>query len=161
MNIERLEVIARWLETGGEPNGVPMWFTMTVTDTFIADAHDAAIFAPIWDWDKISGHSCGTAGCIAGAATLLWGEEKRPQNWGWVSGGAWWNGAHVKLGLDIDTANLLFAPDTYDPSGRIGGTPDWPHELESITPDWAARTIRHLMKTGKVRWDLMKGRVDA
>lgn len=82
-----------------------------------------------------------------------------------------WDDAVALLGMRESQASLLFAPfdqndedihhylmDMSRAYGK-GDSPDvnynrWPGDADAITPAWAARTIRHLIETGEVRWDL-------
>lgn len=83
--------------------------------------------------DRVVG--CGTAGCIAGTACVLWppGDAAR------------WTGdfdhAMEVLGLDRRTANDLFQPSTSKAP-----------ELRSITASLAACAVRKLAETGRVDW---------
>ncbi len=88
------------------------------------------------------GNECGTACCIAGAVTLF--NKMRdvftsPETVGF------------RLGMDKDDAAELFYANAYCAEGDFGFDND---KFESISPDHAARTIRHYLATGVVDWAL-------
>ena len=127
MNIERLNIIAEWLEAGApHKNGV------------------VGFYMPVFFRED---NECGTIACIGGCAVQWWGDEKLLKDY--------WkhkekeNVANL-LRLDVDTANALFYPDSY-PEDRDGKGPLL-NRLEEVTPAWAARCIRKLMETGEVDW---------
>jgi hypothetical protein len=131
MNKRRLAAIARWLEAGApEKKGVTA-FDMSMGIVFT---------------------DCGTTCCIAGAALSFFGDLEevrieyhfgghRELNWGDIS-----TQACDILGLpEVD----FRSPDSVS------------HELfytngsfmrPQVTPAWAARVIRKLIKTGVVDW---------
>lgn len=140
MNIERLDIIARWLEAGGEANGIPLRFDMR--EIFLG-GYDAET--------NTSKASCGTACCIAGAALTKWG----PGYYLCGDLGGGWGGATDLLDLTEHQADLLFAPSDYAVPCEAS-TNAWPCDHKDIDAAWAARTIRHLIATGEVRWDITR-----
>lgn len=75
--------------------------------------------------------SCGNVCCLAGAACYFYGASGGP---GWIFPAA------KALGLSFLQADELFIPDVEFP-------------FAEITPAMAARTLRHLVETGEVRWE--------
>lgn len=92
-----------------------------------------------------------------------------------------WENAKDLLGLNSEEASLLFAPfdlDTGFDENEVhfyllkssknylaGNSPDldveaWPTSPQEINPAWAARTIRHFIKEGEIRWDLTRLEVE-
>lgn len=131
MNIERLTVICEWLEAGApHKDGVGGFY---MPDFFRDDAE------------------CGTTACIGGAAVQWWGSDEVKNDL--------CENLHTKraeiLGLDDNTANNLFYPDSYpytvDADGHFTDGP-LQDRLEEVTPAWAARCVRKLMETGEVDW---------
>ena len=149
MHIPRLTQLAEWLEAGApHKDGVDrfdMGHGVTVT-------------------------SCGTACCIAGAATQFFGgevgqnllqkakhdyEEKTKERHLSPRGEAPWEGhdrisgvfdrAMELLELDLGEARELFTPELIDPDF-------W----ALITPAEAAQTIRQMIATGEVDWSHSK-----
>ena len=76
--------------------------------------------------------ACGTVACIGGWTIHLWGKKDADQGE---------SDAGRLLGLERSRYIPLFYPD-------VGDRP-W----ASITPAEAAATLRHLAKTGEVRWE--------
>lgn len=97
------------------------------------------------DYTDRSGRGCGTVACVAGWAIALFSlngrgqavKEQRVGSAGWK--GAFFTASDL-LGLDDMTASALFQPETVA----------W----YKITPAIAAKTLRHLAKTGEVVWDV-------
>lgn len=79
-------------------------------------------------------HECGTSMCIAGWALALFTKDKTVTELGRNAKEA----AAKVLGLSPLTAHELFIHGSYAGSD----------------PDQAARTIRHLVATGKVDWEV-------
>ena len=87
---------------------------------------------------------CGTAGCIAGWATLLYGEmyhSNTPSEF-----------AQGYLGLNDDNAHDLFMPNEHEEdmdddynAGRV--------IYAQINAGMAAKVLRHLATTGDVDWN--------
>jgi hypothetical protein len=147
MNIERLTKIAEWLEGGGKPNGVPATFDMS--SWLMKYGHDEK-------------NECGTACCIAGAAVLKFGSPHDMARVDEYSASADGIGMRL-LELTEEDSDMLFCPDSYWPGMEEGEKePDgWPERNEGVDAAWAARTIRRLIATGEVRWDLTKEAVSA
>jgi hypothetical protein len=114
---------------------------------------------------------CGTACCIAGAvvtfetpdlvARMIDNGQSYPMKDDGLEAMSVgiWGSAQDLLGIDDKTACKLFAPFDYDESleeNAISGIDfkAWPMSSGIITPKWAAATIRKLIATGEVRWDL-------
>lgn len=139
MNIERLNIPADYLE---KPMPETRVFNMVVFGDFVG-----------------YGSRCQTAACIAGHAVMLFADA--PDDWSgpsclpaemsrveaWVGdpGGAVGIGqiAAELLGLEPALAARLFVPDGV--------------YLTSVEPDDAARTLRHLARTGEVDWSDFAG----
>ena len=129
MHRERLEVLAEWLEGGGRPTeAVPVAFDMATS---------------------LDDGSCGTVGCIGGAAIVAFASaetvEAFQSEWS-----AWHMPASV-LGLDADSYRRLFTPAAAASDGVYLGD-RWPRCYAEIDAAWAGRTIRHLLATGRVDW---------
>lgn len=137
MNKRRLAAIARWLEAGAPHRQGITGFDMTTGVRY---------------------DGCNTTCCIAGAADSFFGERigiarvkadhaltGRPEEvYGLLHGDA-----RELLGLTHDQAEYLFTPcNPYAHHAAPAGTSRY------ISPARAARTIRHLIETGDVRWDL-------
>lgn len=125
MNIERLDIIAKWLEDGAQHvdnHGFNMntWYA--------GGEHD------------YKGNECGTAMCIGGAAEQFFSEYQTTSNSTKVEVKS---GSEI-LGLDYDTAYDLFYPDSY-----------LFESYDDITPFMAAVVIRHLIATGEVDWGIV------
>ena len=166
MNVKVLERVADWLERGApHEQARGMRFDMM---PMIAVTKDTAT----------SENWCGTACCIAGAAITFEdpqlvvklaksGHAVYRQDLGDDVLNVWvWEEAIELTGLDKRQASLLFAPGDEDEDDLVGTIPDvdvtaWPFSYQTITPAWAAATIRHLIATGEVRWDLTKPEITA
>lgn len=140
---------------------------------------DMAEFVTVGSNTTADENWCGTACCIAGAA-LVFNKEQvlRPlveiatskiqkvgcSNWdlnGVSDSVSLWREAKQVLGVSQQQATLLFAPFDQFEDELLEIYPDlkhddWPDDARHITPAWAARTIRHLIETGEVRWDKTK-----
>lgn len=150
MNKQRLEHLAQWLEAGALHERIT--FDM-----------DEGISFKVDDFDPDRPTDCRTACCLAGAAVQFFGDEtwlaeamRRQYSerdafdkhltlpfWGPYGQQRGHNNVLSKatelLGLTRAQAKSLFVPG--------GWLPDY------NDPQWAARTIRHLIATGKVDWD--------
>lgn len=130
MNIERLEIIAEWLEAGA-PHRDGQGFNM---ETWSKKDHT-----------DYAGAKCGTVMCIGGAANQFFGEG--------TAGLAMVDepGVGIEiLGLTRKQTVALFYPYVL---GALSSR-NW----SSITPQHAARVIRHLIATDEVDW---AGQADA
>lgn len=137
MNKRRLAAIANWLEAGA-----PHKQGVTGFDMAVGVAHDG----------------CNTTCCIAGAADSFFGvrtgitlTKAEYAITGEPEGvyGILHEHARELLGLTEEQADYLFTPcNQYAYHGATAGTSRY------ISPARAARTIRHLIETGDVRWDL-------
>lgn len=128
MNLERLNIIAEWLEAGApHKNGygfnMNTWYSTDETD--------------------YANNECGTVMCIGGAAQQFFGGPssfKSDYDEDIMSAGE-------LLGLDYDTAHSLFYPpddkNYYDPTSYY-----------CKGPKEVAEVVRHLMETGEVDWAL-------
>lgn len=129
MNKERLDILATWLEKGAPHNHVKFdmrWFLL------LKDEFDCITLEPE--------NACGSVCCIAGCAAQFFAPEAfrdRSAISHMVPMDIFDIAQHA-LDLDSDQAMALFMP-TY-------------MALELIKPETAARTIRHLIKTGIVNW---------
>ena len=161
MNIANLEFIAEWLEAGAPHRGKVKSFDMSVgvkIDALdVVRKEDGSLDVP----------ACGTACCIAGAATQFFNDFDESiirsaidgvyDNF--VSAEADWDEvfheARDLLGLTHKQACELFVPigtddDSIFPNWETSGK-QW-HEFNK--PDLAAKVIRNLIETGEVNWEI-------
>lgn len=145
MNIDALTEIAEWLEAGAPHKGDLTGFDMTTYGLH---------------------NSCGTVACIAGAAV----DFHRADLFQRALGS--WSEAPIAvppvareiLGLTYNQSEVLFCPcddtdeDYPDDRGDLcevyfedDEDQDWIRHGD-IDAAWAARTIRHLIATGRVNW---------
>ena len=142
MNINRLKQLAEWLEAGAPHERI----------TF--DMSKGISFKVIESFDPKQIMACKTSCCMAGAAVQFFNKpeallrkelKESPQSFNigesyelkWLSVKT--HAASV-LGLDKEKAELLFEPN-------------YGYDLHKFNdPQWAARTIRHLIATGEVDW---------
>lgn len=121
---EMLTYVAEWLESGAPHVDDVLGFDMNV---------------------GVMRDCCGTVCCIAGAVCQffkpfdLWGEENGSEAIFYGEGGVFVQ-AQEMLGVSDENADKLFTP------GKV----DW----ESVTPEDAAKVIRHFIATGEVNWKL-------
>lgn len=94
-------------------------------------------------------HECGTAGCVAGHAYFLFEGELAFRNLvEAMYTGRPFDDIHITaenwLGVNPSQAHELFLL-ACQTSTEIG--------FDTITPEWAASTLRHLAATGRVEWN--------
>lgn len=142
MNIPRILEIADMLEKRQLPDG---WaFGMM---SYVQEVDQICDFETVY----LPGHdivgqkearalNCKTAACIAGHVFLKYHPESDPFN---ISSLSIAKIAEEDLGLDVDTACNLFSPPGMDLDYNV------------ITPERAARVLRHLAATGVVDWSIM------
>jgi hypothetical protein len=130
MNIERLEIIAKWLEAGAPHVDGTYGFNM---DVFL-----------LHNRQDYSGEYCGTAMCIGGAAIQFFSK---------LASNCRNKDARARdlLGLADVEAKKLFYPYTLD--RHFKNSRDW--EWSQIKPQDAAKVIRHLIDTGEVDWEII------
>lgn len=134
MNIPELVKLAEWLEAGGDdkdPDGVKFFMPKYYTE----------------DVQARGDTGCGAAACMAGAVVVH--ANKLPVGKrGYSENLDIHKTATEILGLDDGIAAQLFTPeDTYDEDG------DTLFCLDNVTPTWAARVVRDLIRTGYVDWE--------
>lgn len=134
MNRERIKELAQRLREQ-KPATVkwqkePIGFNMAVYSPYPTDD----------DRPDHTGHSCGTAACIAGHASLIWGQAQDRQ----ITNDTIRNDAREVLDLDALTAESLFEPYKF-----IMGV-----DMESLTTCRAAAVLDHLADTGEVDWGI-------
>ncbi len=151
MNIERLDYLATWLENGAKHERI----------TFDLEY---GISIKSEDFDPDAPTECKTSCCIAGAAVQFFSEAQELvdlfRQHGPVEYDMWgdaddnsldWRVIFARgkelLGLTHEQALDLFTPD------NNGVTPTSFNLGFYNDPAWAARTIRHLIKTGEVDWE--------
>lgn len=138
MNHDLLNRIAVWLEAGAPhetaPNGIG--FNMVVA---YEDSYEA------WRDGKYDTEDCGSACCIAGAAIQFAGLSVPHQSDQSDQLGPVYQKAAELLGLSMNEAIDLFFPD----EDQFGGC--W----VGITPQDAAKVIRHLQATGRTDWSII------
>lgn len=137
LNLIALETVAVWLEAGA-PHGPTFDMSPIIEVPPEANANAKA------------GNWCGTSCCIAGAAMLFMKPEViiarlQGSDPAYDVDIAVWHEASQLLGLNPDEAGILFAPWNQEEC-------DYRPYAEDITPERAAKTIRHLMATGEVSW---------
>ena len=161
LNVKALERVADWLERGAPHEEAPgMHFDMM-----------PMILVP--DYSPRDENWCGTACCIAGAVITFEQPNLIPEM---LAEGACisktydrnnsvnvfvWSKAVDLLGIEEYEAAMLFAPFDADEDELAENMPEvdqscWPFKSQNITPAWAAATVRHVIATGEVRWDLTK-----
>lgn len=94
---------------------------------------------------------CGTAGCIAGHAALLW-PEMRNYFSPWDENIAQFTCRYAKLEKLFDMPKDKFYR-LIDPTRSKDGV-SCVHD--DISKDWAIRTLEHLLNTGEVNWQATK-----
>lgn len=145
MRKKRLIQLAEWLEAGAPHERIEFDMSTGIT-TVLRKKYDPK--AP-------EQNVCATSCCIAGAATQFFATKKSLKEL-MFGDNVEWDSAHVAktnwrpvrraamdlLGLDETQADRLFTPDAF-----------WYGYLSEYSdPQWAARTIRNLLKTGVVDW---------
>lgn len=138
MNLTRMVMLAEWLEAGAPHKDNVIGFKMDN-----------------WMFPRSSGNTCGTVCCLAGATVQFFNDEGKPFIDEWdvynVKGRNVSQYAKELLGLEHDTAHALFMAEGLRPDD------DNPYDsyadvMRRITPDHAARVVRHLLATGIVDW---------
>lgn len=139
MNKRRLAAIARWLEAGAPEKKHVIGFNM----------NHGIVFNKLKETPKKT-YACGSTCCIAGAAVSFFNNPVKM-----LENEFQYMDHHMKalsflggikpeamelLDLKYHEASRLFEPEVLNA--------DW----SSITPAWAARCIRKLIKTGEVDW---------
>lgn len=127
MNEERLMELVGWLEAGAPERSGVAGFWMAGFGIDVANVYRQAKFDSTLATDHLP--KCGTVCCVAGTTNVWWGNKAN------ISDTCT---AQAVLGLTARQAERLFYPPEMF--------------IQNITPDWAARCIRHLIKTGKVNW---------
>lgn len=148
MHIERLTILALWLEAGAPHVGSVKGFDIEVGIKALGPDVE----------------SCGTVCCIAGAATQFFGDDAGQLRrsaalfWSddeWAPNEAGWdpvfNQARELLELDEVIAEQLFIPATAENRLMDLVDNDW---LEFNDPVLAGRVIRNLIATGEVNWEI-------
>lgn len=121
---EMLTYVAEWLESGAPHTDGVLGFYMDV---------------------GVMRDGCGTVCCIAGAVCQFFkpfdlsGEESGAEAYFYGENGVFVR-AQEMLGMNEDDAGKLFTPRGVD----------W----ENVTPEHAAKVIRHFIATGEVNWKL-------
>jgi len=125
LNIPILEEVAQWLESGA-PHTQQHPFSF-----------DMSYFYRETD--------CGSAACIAGAVVQFANKVDLST----LTQVDILAQARNIINLTYQEADELFAPA--DESDQLN---EYEVQHESISPQWAARTIRHLIATGNIDWPL-------
>lgn len=136
MNIELLDRIATWLEAGA-PHESGISFNMNYL--YSSNAGEAWIDGEMVEQD------CGTACCIAGAALQFGGKPDliNPDDFDADQDERGFEEAAKLIGMEYKDAHALFYPEETSPFDHY----------EEITPEYAARVVRKLIKTGEVDWE--------
>lgn len=148
MNKRRLSRIATWLEKGAKHK----YMSFDMTKGIVFKNED---FKP----DDVA--HCGTSCCIAGAAVHFYDEvqllvdsdlQESFNGYSFIDWEYVRNSAKRILGLTDEQCDKLFTPQDYygDHYCELFGTE--PRLAFFNHPQWAARTIRHLIETGEVDW---------
>jgi hypothetical protein len=139
MNIERLIEIAEWLEAGAPERAGIVEFNM----------RDAIEPVRSIDW------ACKTACCIAGAAIQF---ERSHRGESPIKSRRCMGDIHLDairiLGINFSEAHGLFFGNGYIDGSISSVKGSFRGGLNSITPEIAARTIRHFIATGDIDWTL-------
>lgn len=120
----RLAVLADWLEAGGESPHIK--FGM---HTYLKLLDENGNETPNKD------EACSSICCMAGALAQTFGDPSKV---------LWWSGIGISeyarklVGLNREDCNALFVPEWVD--------------LRAVTPQQAARVVRHLIATGEIDW---------
>lgn len=152
MNIENLNVVLAWLDAGAPEVQTPHFglvsgFNMAVFNSALKgrvknDGIEARSWAredPNDPYSPLHHNFCGAVCCIAGFTYSQFDGDK-----GFCTAGR-------HLGLSTRQYEALFYGYNWDNTNRRMGKD---FDLYEITPAQAARTIRHLIATGDVKWDL-------
>lgn len=136
MNIPELTKLAEWLEAGGDdkdPDGVKFYMPQYYTE----------------DVQARGDTGCGAAACMAGAVVVR--ANKLPvDKYGCNKSLDIHKTAAEILGLDNRMADALFIPgNNYDEDSEFTQRG---FDLDDVTPAWAARVVRDLIKTECVDW---------
>lgn len=124
LNVENILKVADAIEAAAKPDATPaMGFNMNLWCDAVENAEDPM-------YADLTGHGCGTVGCIGGWTQTLLG---RPDDNEELTGDL--------LGLDYVAAARLFYPI------QIA-------RWEDITPARAVAVLRHLAATGVVDWNV-------
>lgn len=95
------------------------------------------------------GYNCGTACCIAGTMGLIYYGESKVNEPDWIFTD---DRLCDDLGLDRWTMSELFMPWDYRDTNKFPGKNG--DVSPTITPQCAAKVIRHLIETGVVDWSV-------
>jgi len=131
MNREMILRVADAIEEAAKPGANPaMGFNMNQV------IHSSGLE------DDLTGHSCGTVGCIAGWAIAVDKNFKKCRDID-PDSDLWKPRAGKLLGLNAKLADRLFMARAYRDL-----------DLDLITPSQAVTVLRHLAETGKVDWSI-------
>lgn len=127
MNAECLEQLAALIDSADpEPIELSTWESDSPTCYRLPDGNWFSM--NVW---RRNAH-CGTIGCIAGLAEVLWPQfNSKPTT-----------ELEEFLGISADIGGKLFAPK------------GWIHDKPEFAPQHVARVIRHLIATGQVDWTI-------
>lgn len=124
---KRLAILAEWLEAGGEAPHIKfgMYTYLKLLDKNGNETYD-------------KNEACNSICCMAGALAQTFGDPSTNVLWLSHVGIGISEYARKLVGLDQIEGNALFEPAGLD--------------FRSITPQQAARVVRHLIATGNVDW---------
>ena len=132
MNVELLTKVAEWLEAGAPHTVTPLGdiagFHMDLVQREIDEDYRPEFMTEFLNTPD----ACGTVCCIAGYAAAL-------------------DGARIGMGDFVDYASHAFDLSYEQAESLCNPFMEWVH-IEYVTPEQAARVIRHLIKTGEVVW---------
>lgn len=137
MHVQRLTEIAEWLE-----RGAPEYRGMTGFDMSVYFRLGSKDYADICNARRVGEYTradeilrtCGTVCCVAGAAISFYSEH--PSDF--------INADEVEMAGKLLELSAIQAYQLFAPRGI---------DHKEITPAWAARCIRNLLKTGYVQWE--------
>lgn len=138
MNKERILALADLIET----------LTYRNEDNWAPDSFNMGRYSYTYDpnTDEESGHVCDTPACIAGWAYAM--KNNFDENLNWIKFESGMSAEY--LGLTSEQASELFYGRGFSAAKR---------DIE-VSPEEAAKTLRHLAETGEVDWFIPDIEVD-
>jgi hypothetical protein len=141
MNIDKINALAEKMEHWDEIDGIGQVQGFEMGDFACRYQRGEENLAAKYGVHWANGHKCGTAGCIAGCAVAMQYPYREITESAHIA-----EEAEEILELTCDQAIELFMPSS---TSVIYSGPG-PYD---ITPQQAARVLRHLAATGEVDWN--------